>query len=68
MGIKVAKHSGIIKRAIAEGHEIANHVWNHPVLSKISYDAVYEQLTKTNDLIKSLVNYTPIVMRPPYGM
>ena len=35
MGVKVGMHPDIIKRAQDEGHEIANHAWNHPVLSKV---------------------------------
>ena len=68
MGVKVARHGDILKRAINEGHEIANHVWNHPVLSKISYDAVFQQLNRTSALIHQVTGgYTPKIMRPPYG-
>lgn len=67
MGIKVVKHEAILRRAAAEGHEIANHVWNHPVLTKINYDAVYDQLLTTNEAIRSVLNVVPTIMRPPYG-
>lgn len=67
MGVKVAKHEAILKRALADGHEIANHVWNHPVLTKISYDDVYSQLLRTNEAIRSVLNVAPSIMRPPYG-
>ena len=67
MGIKIATHKSIIERAIAEGHEIANHVWNHPVLTKISKEAVFDQLLRTNIAIKEVLNIEPKVMRPPYG-
>lgn len=67
MGVKVLKHKTVLQRAIAEGHEIANHVWNHPVLTKITYDSVYDQLWRTNDAIKSVLSIVPKTMRPPYG-
>lgn len=67
MGVKVLKHKTVLQRANAEGHEIANHVWNHPVLTKITYDSVYDQLWRTNDAIKSVLNIVPKTMRPPYG-
>jgi len=67
MGIKVAKHPLILKRAMAEGHEIANHIWDHKVLSKIPIESVYEQLQKTNTAIKKILNIEPKIMRPPYG-
>ena len=67
MGIKVEKHKGIIERAQSEGHEIANHVWDHPVLTKISFDRVYDQLLRTNNVIQSILSVAPKTMRPPYG-
>jgi len=67
MGIKVVMHPTIVARANAEGHEIANHVWDHPVLSKIPREQVHIQLTKTNEAIKNALGFLPSVMRPPYG-
>lgn len=67
MGVKVIMHPDILKRALAEGHEIANHVWDHPVLSKIPRDQVYDQIERTNKAIQDATSFTPKVMRPPYG-
>ena len=67
MGIKVLKHAEILQRAVREGHEVANHVWNHPVLSKIPRAAVFEQMKRTNDAIAAAVGFPPATMRPPYG-
>jgi len=55
-----------------EGHEVANHAWNHPVLSKISYDEVSKQLQSTNKVLKQAINSNKgtnqiTTMRPPYG-
>lgn len=30
MGVKAALHPDILKRMVDEGHEVANHTWNHP--------------------------------------
>ena len=57
----------IMKRIVAEGHEIANHSWSHPQLSKMSESAVTEQLQKTHDAIVNETGVTPKLMRPPYG-
>jgi len=35
MGVKVVIHPEIVARAALEGHEIGNHVYDHPVLTKI---------------------------------
>ena len=57
----------IVQRILAEGHEIGNHTWTHPQLSKLSDDLVTEELNKTQNAIKSACGYTPVLMRPPYG-
>lgn len=67
MGIKAVMHPDILKRARTEGHEIANHVWNHPVLPKISREQVHDQIERTNNAIHSAISEFPKVMRPPYG-
>lgn len=67
MGIKVDLHPNILKRAMAEGHEVANHAWNHPVLSKLPWEEVHRQLTVTSDILFNMTNVRPKVMRPPYG-
>ena len=67
MGIKAEMHPDVLKRAHEEGHEIANHVWDHPVLSKISKEAVHDQLVRTTSAIENAIGVKPQVMRPPYG-
>jgi peptidoglycan/xylan/chitin deacetylase (PgdA/CDA1 family) len=57
----------IMKRIIAEGHEIANHSWSHPLLSKMAEGSVTDQLQKTHDAIIETTGVTPKLMRPPYG-
>lgn len=67
MGIKVEMHPEIVKRIVNEGHEVANHAWNHPILAKLSYEEVHNQLNRTNTAIYAAANIVPKVMRPPYG-
>jgi peptidoglycan-N-acetylglucosamine deacetylase len=67
MGVKAAKRAWVMRRAIAEGHEIASHVWDHPILTKISREEVYNQMLRTTAVIKAATNRAPTNMRPPYG-
>eukprot|EP00607_Mallomonas_marina_P011163 CAMPEP_0182423568 /NCGR_PEP_ID=MMETSP1167-20130531/9606_1 /TAXON_ID=2988 /ORGANISM="Mallomonas Sp, Strain CCMP3275" /LENGTH=158 /DNA_ID=CAMNT_0024602669 /DNA_START=446 /DNA_END=922 /DNA_ORIENTATION=+ len=60
-------HPDILKRIVDEGHELANHTWNHPVLSKLQVEDVHAQMEKTNQAIFDATKKTPQVMRPPYG-
>ena len=61
------EYPAIMKRIVADGHEVANHSWSHPQLSKMAEGGVTEQLQKTHDAIVNATGVTPKLMRPPYG-
>jgi peptidoglycan/xylan/chitin deacetylase (PgdA/CDA1 family) len=67
VGQNAADHPDILKRAVREGHEIANHSWSHPNLGKMSDDAVRRELQKTDDAIVAATGKRPTLLRPPYG-
>ncbi|MCE9609005.1 MAG: polysaccharide deacetylase family protein [Chthoniobacter sp.] len=67
VGQCVAEFPDIVKKIVAEGHEVANHSWSHPQLSGMSESGVREQLQKTHDAIIAACGVTPKIMRPPYG-
>ncbi len=67
VGQCVAEFPDIVKKIVAEGHEVANHSWSHPQLSAMSESAVRDQLQKTHDAIIAACGVTPKIMRPPYG-
>ncbi len=67
VGQNAADHPEILKRAVREGHEIANHSWSHPNLGKMNDDAVRRELQKTDDAIKDAIGIRPTLLRPPYG-
>jgi peptidoglycan/xylan/chitin deacetylase (PgdA/CDA1 family) len=67
VGQNAADHPEILKRAVREGHEVANHSWSHPNFAKMSDDAVRRELQKTDDAITAAIGKRPTLMRPPYG-
>ena len=67
IGVKAKMHPKILSRMAAEGHEVANHSWNHPVLSSLDFPQVKAQMQKTNRAISDATGNIPSVMRPPYG-
>ena len=67
IGPNVVAHPEIARRALAEGHEIGNHSWTHPQLSKLSDQRVTEEITKTQVAITNACGFTPTLLRPPYG-
>jgi peptidoglycan/xylan/chitin deacetylase (PgdA/CDA1 family) len=67
VGQNAADHPDILKRAVREGHEIANHSWSHPNLGKMSDEAARREVQKTDDAILAAIGKRPTLMRPPYG-
>lgn len=67
IGQNAAANPDLVRRILAEGHEIGNHSWTHPQLSKLSDDKVTAEITKTQDAIKDASAFTPTLLRPPYG-
>lgn len=67
VGQCVIQYPQIVKRMVAEGHEVANHSWSHPALTKLGADGVRKQLVNTSDAIENASGVRPKVMRPPYG-
>jgi len=67
LGECVAQNPGIAKQIVEEGHQIANHSWSHPLLTKLTDAAVQDQIERTQAVIKQTTGVTPVVFRPPYG-
>jgi peptidoglycan-N-acetylglucosamine deacetylase len=67
IGQNVASNPDLVRRILADGHEIGNHSWTHPQLSKLSDDRVTAEITQTQDAIKNASGFTPTLLRPPYG-
>ncbi len=67
VGQNAAEYPDIVKRAAAEGHEIANHSWSHPSLSKLSVSGIESQLDRTDAVIEKTIGRGTKLVRPPYG-
>lgn len=61
------RYPEIMRRIVAEGHEIGNHTINHPNLSKMSDEGVRKELRGTHEAIVATTGVAPRTMRPPYG-
>jgi len=67
IGKNVAEFPDIAKRIVDEGHEIANHSWSHPQLTKLNPASFANEISQTNDAIQQATGVRPVTMRPPYG-
>jgi peptidoglycan-N-acetylglucosamine deacetylase len=57
---------GLVKRIVAEGHEIGNHSYTHPNLGEIPGRITELELNATQRLIESLTGRSTRLFRAPY--
>jgi len=62
-----AQWSNVIKRMVAEGHQVASHTWSHQDLSAITDAQRYDQMVKNEMAIRNIIGKYPTYMRPPYS-
>ena len=74
-GLNVQRLPGIVQRVHAEGHELGNHTWSHIRLCpRIGFKLnlrspaeIYDEISRTQDIILETTGFTPRLFRPPYG-
>ncbi|HEU5432636.1 MAG TPA: polysaccharide deacetylase family protein [Thermomicrobiales bacterium] len=65
----------LVKRMVADGHQLINHTWDHASLTgantglaPMTPDQVTQELTSTADFVRNLTGYEmKPYFRPPYG-
>lgn len=67
IGQNARRYPEILRRIVAEGHEIGNHSYTHPVLSRLGDGNVLREIDRTQQVIWDIVGAVPVTMRPPYG-
>lgn len=63
----VKNHPDLAKAILNDGHEIGNHSYNHPDMSKLTSERISEQLRMTNQQIKETLAVKPKWFAPPSG-
>jgi peptidoglycan/xylan/chitin deacetylase (PgdA/CDA1 family)/glycosyltransferase involved in cell wall biosynthesis len=64
VGSRAERHPELLARIRDEGHEIANHSWDHPRLPDLSLRAINDQIRRTRTLLG--IGGAQL-FRPPYG-
>ncbi len=67
IGSSIDSNPHILKRIVADGHEVGNHTYTHGNLSKMSDAALRRELDRCRDSIGRVTGVQPRTMRPPYG-
>ncbi|MDK1345585.1 polysaccharide deacetylase family protein [Streptomyces sp. 378] len=63
----IEKYPELVRRMADEGHEVANHTWDHKILTKLRPEEIREELERPNEEIARLTGRRPTLMRPPQG-
>ncbi|MER2058517.1 MAG: polysaccharide deacetylase family protein [Niallia sp.] len=67
LGERVQYYPEVIQQAINEGHEIGNHSWDHPLLTKMTKKKALKEFQDTDALLKEITGLETTLIRPPYG-
>ncbi|NRD77118.1 polysaccharide deacetylase family protein [Bacillus sp. BRMEA1] len=66
-GLKAEQYPELIKREVAEGHEIANHTYDHIPHNELSPRILSKEIQKADTAIQKITGVTPFLFRPVGG-
>lgn len=67
LGNRVQHYPDIARKVKDAGHELGNHTWSHPVLTKLTAAQVMNEFATTEEAIFNATGQEATVFRPPYG-
>jgi peptidoglycan/xylan/chitin deacetylase (PgdA/CDA1 family) len=68
LGEQVARHPGLARAIVADGHEVAVHGWNHQCLLLKNPHRTLAELRTARDVIEHATGARPQWFRAPYGV
>jgi len=66
-GSWLKRHPQLAKKIAQEGHEIGNHAYSHPQMSRLTEKRIKEEIVRTEKLIQSITNQSSQYFAPPSG-
>lgn len=67
LGSRAQYYPGLVREVLDSGHELGNHTWSHPVLTKMSPAEIEKEYNSTEEAIIHATGEHSTVFRPPYG-
>lgn len=67
LGKRVQMYPAVAIREVNEGHEIANHTFDHHYLKNYSAERLVSEIRRTQEIIFDITEQMPNVFRPPGG-
>jgi peptidoglycan/xylan/chitin deacetylase (PgdA/CDA1 family) len=67
VGFRLQQYPALLDRMVADGHEVANHTWDHPRLNQISPERVRREVSRVRAFVYQRTGIAPLLIRPPGG-
>src|SRR5881394_3917421 len=67
VGARAEEYPDLVRRIVAEGHEIGNHTYYHPNLAICWPEHIRVELNATQLLLQTLTGRATTLFRPPYA-
>ena len=67
IGHMADKYPDLVRREVADGHEVGNHTYSHVTLTKIPEEQIDVEYQATDDAIRRIAGKTARYCRPPGG-
>jgi cellulose synthase/poly-beta-1,6-N-acetylglucosamine synthase-like glycosyltransferase/peptidoglycan/xylan/chitin deacetylase (PgdA/CDA1 family)/spore germination protein YaaH len=67
VGVNAEKYPDLVRRIVAEGHEIGNHTYYHPDLAVCWPEHIKLELNATQLLLETITGRSTTLFRPPYA-
>lgn len=68
IGSRIEQYPELAQREVEEGHELANHSYRHPGMTKISPEQLREEIEHAQKVIVDATGQIPRAFRPPGGV
>lgn len=66
-GSWVKRYPEWAKKIAARGHEIGNHAYSHPDMSRLGRERIRQEIGRTQEVIRHTLGVTPVLFAPPSG-
>lgn len=66
VGGKAEDHPELVRRMVAEGHEIGVHTYTHPNLADVSRERAALEFNASQRLLEKITGRSTLLFRPPY--
>ncbi|MDM5208409.1 polysaccharide deacetylase family protein [Cytobacillus kochii] len=67
-GSNAKKYPDVVRRIVKEGHEVANHTYNHEIDANITTKILNNEIELTNKVLKEITGFSPSLYRPVAGI